>query len=440
MGTRIVTFLGLGSPEPPHYQPCVYEWDGVRSIATPIHDAVAVQASEGPVSMLVLGTDAVKERWFGDDQLFVSLLREALPSSVEAQVAFRRLPDGQTEEERWEIFEIFVESLSPHALDWDGEAEGESALKEEAAPDQILVDITHGWRSQSFFAASAVAFVLSERQRQGTRESSPDLRILYAAFQRGQEVTPVWELTQLMTVMEWNAAIDGLMRYGRSDDLSELLTDLHRVTVQRRRAEGLPMKENPKFKKLGAQIRTWADELVTARIPRILKKEKSGLAETLEEVAPALQRWVPPLRAQIEALKSWSTQMVAADVVSFEGLHASLHLADIYLKTQRYSELTSLLRETIVSAWTLVSVESKELLQPEDIGFKEQRQEMERQLGTKSQEPNPKGFPRFYKELADFRNDVQHCGFRSNARHSRTIVEKLPGYVEQIRAELAPLL
>ena len=44
MRVRVVTFLGLGRPEAPHYAACRYEVDGQVSSRSPLHDVATLEA------------------------------------------------------------------------------------------------------------------------------------------------------------------------------------------------------------------------------------------------------------------------------------------------------------------------------------------------------------------------------------------------------------
>lgn len=433
MTTRIVTFLGLGSPKVPHYDPCIYAWESTQTVKTPIHDVATILGVEGSISLVVLGTDEVLQRWFGTDRLYETYLREALGHTRNIQLGFERLPMGQTERERWDIFQTVVRCLSHEVLELSSPYALTSKEKESSAPQQIFLDITHGFRSQPFFAASAVAFVASQRRRVFSEEQElPSLRILYAAFERDKEIAPVLELTQLIEVMAWDSAIDGLMRYGRSDDLESLLRDLQKRTVLSSQTSQGHDKKFPSFGKLGSSARTMADNLATARIPSLLQDR--FLMEALKKNADDLKQWVPPLEAQLEHLKHWVSQMQAQHTISAAGIQASLHLADIYLATQRYSELSALLRETLISGWTLqVHTSQDQIMQPGNGQFPEQREHLEKQLSHLAFQEQHPGLPECFRQLADLRNDVQHCAYRNNSRSANKIRDELPIQLKKIR-------
>jgi CRISPR-associated protein Csx16 len=439
MSTRIVTFLGLGKPTPPHYEPCRYTLgEVVTPSPTPIQDTVTVMAYPAPISLLVLGTKEVRDRWFDGRQLFRTLLEQALPAQTQPPaLGFQLLPDGKTDDERWQIFNEVVHALSPEPLTLQDPATG-SATLEASPPQTIILDITHGFRSQPFFAASAVQFARSQLRRSRQPLLETELRILYAAFEaRDGDLTPVWELTQFTEVLAWDAAIDGLLRFGRADDLRALLAGLQGRLV--RLSENRPM---PKLKNLGDAARNMADALVTVRMPALFTELAQRLGGAVGLSRDDVLRYIPPLAPQLDALKRWVEPMAARNPVSPQGLWAGLHLARVYLELERYAELAGLLRELLVSAYTVRGCEASAILQPDTGGtaFDRQRDELEGRLGEAVVARRfEDSLVRLFQEVGDLRNDVLHAGCRSNARSAATIRQDLERLLKEVEAELQQL-
>ena len=395
MRTRIVTFLGLGSESPPHYTPCRYQFDGEEPTPkTPNHDVAAVRHFGGPCSVVVLGTQEVQGRWLGESNLYETSLREGIVGSDrinDVQLGFRLLPSGRTVEERWQMFSTVVDSLSDKAIDL--EWPHGTTQREPEAPTQVVLDITHGFRLQPFFAASAIAFVQSQRRR--LAEKGRSIRILYAAFDpksaKEQEsyVAPMWELTQLIDVLEWDAAIDGLMRYGRADDLQKL------VAQEQKRANDPASKAYPKLKAFGDAARKFADGLVTARMPQTMTELSSGLVRAIDACRDDLRHHVPPVEGQLDRLRGWANELSASKAVGPEGVRAGLALTRRYLELERFAEAAVALRETLVTAHTW-NLHHRAALQPGrggandvngDEGFAAQREQDEKDLGDPKKRP-----------------------------------------------------
>ena len=430
--TRIVTFLGMGRPSPPHYTPTRYTFDGLTSPQTFLHDIIDLQvgARSGDISLLVLGTESVRQRWFGEESLYLDELKQQGFGGLVP--GFVTLPEGKTEAERWEIFRRISTALSREAMTVGEPIESE-------APGEILFDITHGFRSQSILATAAVEFVQSEWQRQGV--GGPLIRILYAAFEAREEgVTPVWDLTWLSQAHAWNRAVDGLMRYGRADELRTMLGRLQGQEVRKMRARG-EKGGFPQLSGLGKQAGNFADSLTTTRIPGLLTRQGAGLHAQLQRSLPDVARLVPPLVPAMSKLAEWTAALSCERVISLEGVRAAVALGEVYRQTQRFSELAALLRETAVTLWTVDSVEAP--LEPGEKGFDTQRHEMDRALGACCWELIESGGASsssavwLFQQVSELRNDIQHGGFREQSMAANRLRKRLSGLLDGLRERVS---
>lgn len=448
MGMRLVTFLGLGSDTlSQRYQPCVYQIDGRDSPVTPNHDVATLMGASGPCSVVVMGTDKVRDAWFGDGALYEKTLREGLARAgvtVDVRVAFRLLPEGRTNDERWTQFTALTEALSSAPLTLPDTA-GQAPLEHEA-PTEVVLDITHGFRSQPFFAAAAVAFARSQRRR--TRVEGPPIRILYAAFEAREKtrsvaphggappasndevfVSPVWDMTQMIDVLAWDAAIDGLMRYGRADDLEKLTREEQAKAMRMRGKHDAP----PRLRALGDAARGFADGLATARIPQLLTDLAPRLARAIHESRGDVVRLVPPLAAQLDELERRARGIEAPSAISVDGVHAGLRLARLYLDLERFSEAAVALRESLVSHWGLQTLGEARPLQPDrgepgqkssGKAFNDQRHGHDVSFGKAAGDMGTE-VSKLSFNLVGLRNDVEHGGFRGASLEGTVIRREL---------------
>lgn len=401
---RLVTFLGIVD-----YKECSYVLNGKCSPKTRWSDVGILFTRNEPAHIIVLGTDEAEKKWFGDPKAYASEIRNQI--NIPLAIDFVRIPKGQESAERWEIFNQLVQALEPQA--YPGESE---------APSRVILNITHGFRSQPFFAASAVAFAQSQRRRTNSHDAVP-IQIYYGAFDNkdDKDIVPIWELTQFIDVVAWDAAIDGLMRYGRADDL-ERLTVAHR-------------KQSPQFPSLerfAETTRRFADGLATARIPEVTTKLARELAHAVEHNKADIVQWIPPLAKQLDELSGWAASIDATSIISQEGIERSLALAKLYLHLQRYAEATITLRETLLTAHTLKAVSAADVKHPHDgEPFDKQRRKQEKQW---------KGGPvtTLLNPMSKLRNDLEHGGFQHAARTAHQIRKELEGQYATISGALCP--
>ena len=453
--TRIVSFLGLSArPTPPYYDLIPYEIEPfsggprVRTARTALKDVATVLAAEGASSLLMLGTSDTEAQWFGPTPLFPEELRrglEAVPGGGERfpVLGFQQIPMGETREQRWEIFQRLVEALQPTPLSLAHP--GGASQQEPQPPDEIVLDITHGFRSAPFFAASAVAFQRSEQRRLG--HTGPRFRIVYAhheprKFKENPEeyVAPIWFFDDLIEVLDWNTAIDDLMRHGRADELERRVQLAHNQAARHALENKLDL---PRIQQFGKTARAFADGLATARIPETLTEKSVALVKAISSCREDLVRHIPPLAPQLAQLEERARRLSAPSVASAEGIRASLELADLYMELQRYAEAAITLRETAVSACG-VGLGGERLLQPHhgdartlrrgDPGFKEERhghEEHLRKTGEDTEEMTQ--LRQLMSEIADLRNDVEHGGFRESGRDGSRIRGELREKLERFR-------
>lgn len=438
MHVRLVTFLGIGAPDPPHYKACQYKEDGeVSSQPSPLHDVATVElllrrSPGATVHIAVLGTKEVQQRWFGSDGLYRRLVDgSAIGAAVlghAVTIQFVLLPDGATDSERWEIFTLMTDALRPS---WST-----ASSPSVAAPDEIVVDITHGFRSQSFFAAAAIAFAQSQQARE---QASPvPIRIIYGAFEaktkdaqpQDDVVAPVWDLTQLLNVSRWDRALDGLMRFGRADDLAQLIDQVER-TVPNARARD----ERAPLKMLRDRVKEFADALVTGRTGAILTDLAEKLVGACESAKPVVEARIPPLVAQLNHLQEWVRPLKAKHVVSVDGVRAALALAGLYERLHRFSELSAILRETLTTSFG-ISTGSASQLQPPDAGFDKEREGVDRSLGALASQHKDSTWGAAFHRITSLRNDVQHAAFNQTSQRASSLITKLA----EARSKLEVLL
>ena len=215
-----------------------------------------------------------------------------------------------------------------------------------AAPaTQVILDVSGGYRTYPVIASHVLSLKLNELRRHGPTPV-PRYRVLCAvadAFRPSDDgpVAPIWDLTSLVTATELSAGFDGFARYGRGDQLAEVLSDT----------------KLPAAVSLGSAIKNWSDDLALMRIQSLLQSSTVDLTNALShrsEVAAAY----PPISDDLEKLAQSLANAAThtsptVEPVSREGVTAAAQFASQLLATQRYAELAGLIRETLVSLWSL---------------------------------------------------------------------------------------
>ena len=178
------------------------------------------------------------------------------------------IPDGRDENELWRIFQKVADAVEPG--------------------DELLFDITHGFRSLPFLSFLAAAYLRTVKQ--------VELKaVLYGAYEAGDKSVkparaPVFDLTRFVTLLDWLAAAQSFTRFGDAGDLAGLLRDRQATPVHLAAARGdRPAQE----------------------ISGLLR----GVAASVDGVATAL-RLVRPAEVMAEAAKLEAALDGAAQVLS----------------------------------------------------------------------------------------------------------------------------
>lgn len=392
---RLVTFLGTGKYEPTRYvNP---KGEGIETC----YVAAAIAQLWDATDVVVLATREAEETHG------VSL-RAALPAGTVPQ--FRRIPAGRMEAELWEQFETLREAL-----------EGDSP---------VILDITHGFRSQPFFAAGALAYL----RMAGTFEDR-EVRVLYGRYLPDEpETSPIWDLTPFMDVLDWAQGAALMVRAGQAQALVEVARRSDRELRSRLAASG--QKSFPPTERLVKALEAFADDLATVRIAALTtgyaqdhgakqgaKGSAASLLAALDAYAEASATALPGLRPVLARVRLAAEGLTTPTLTGSDGERALAKLARRYLDYGRYPEAAIVLREALVSRLTL-DPRATEVNSP---GFdSDARDEQERAWSEK----DPAA-----RRISDVRNDIEHGGFREQPKEARHLKGELERLVRQHLAQ-----
>jgi hypothetical protein len=413
---RLVSFLGTAA-----YDETDFVLEGKPAVTTPLLDHALCAWFEDVRGVVLLGTSEVQTQWIDSG---------AWAQATARTPAFRRIPPAVSPEAGWKIFEEVRAALSLAPIADAGE---------DAPPEEIVVNLTHGYRPQAIFGVAALQFVLSEWAREGDGRGVP-LRLLYGAYEKGTRPTPVWDVTSVLFAARWNAALDALMRFGRADDLAQLA----RTTDADAAA-------------LGEAARAFTDDLSFVRVPSLLRVTAPRLRDTLraESTRRFLER-LPAIRGTVEALGRWVEPLCPPNVTGPEGFRAVQHMAALYGRLARFAEQAAVIREGLVTGFASV-VSDASPKEPDDTGFKRERKRFDEdglsKLKQKAALPDgdleaqvraafftardPRAalaFVRLASDVHDRRNDVLHAGMRSDARSATALRAAFEDLLQRFQA------
>jgi CRISPR-associated DxTHG motif protein len=418
MTTRLVTILGIGNRDlSDRYHRVTYSFQGAVSGNTALADA-AIKELIGVSSAVAVSTTKAHEVWCGEDKKFEVMT--GLPLMV------RLIEDGGDDATPWATFQAFQSLLTHEAIPEAGEI---------AAPSDIVLNVTHGFRSLPILAVAAATFATSEARR--LRVAAPRIRVLYGAYdpERPKGVpTPLWDLTDVLSAASWNGAIDAMLRFGRGDDLAELCKTQSASERTSRVDPSLPLLTRSDLdrragaaRKLGDASKALADDLALGRLESVLTKSGKALAGNLtdREISPLLDR-LPVLQGAVAQLLAWSQELRASELMSIDGVKAGLRLSSLLGTLERFAEQAALLRELQVTLYHLASG-GEALLEPKIQGFDAQRKVLDAAWGFISATGRASELGRRAGRLAQIRNDIEHMGLNEQWRSAHALREALKG-------------
>ena len=306
------------------------------------------------------------------------------------------IPDGQTEEDLWNIFSILADHVHEN--------------------DSIVLDITHGFRTLPLIGTISLQYLKFVK-------NIHIAGVYYGAYEarkregvNGQEidVAPTFDLTPFVYHLpEWQRAANELVAFGDAKTLGALLESLHNQL----RKQKIAVNE---LKRFGSYVNDISAYLRTGRIKsftELFAKSESILQR--EQLIKEIEQFVPPVRYIFQQLVDY-IQCIAPKQ---SRLHTYYDLAIWYGDHHLLSHCFIMLREMFVSL-ILERVLDEIGPMPDEREFRYDpiRKKGERLLTTllKQQEKKKLHNP-LLKELAEklhrltnYRNDLGHFSFRTD--------------------------
>ncbi len=394
----ILGFLGTGK-----YDAIAYEFDGKRAPKTKLSVAAVKKLFPDHRPILLTTQEAYERNWSLVEESFADLGLQT-PERIE-------IPSGKTEEEIWDTVEKLV-GVVPRGV-------------------SVVLDVTHGFRTMPLLVFVAMG-LLSKMGRASVE------RVLYGAYEARDEdtgVTPVLDLSPLLRLTEWANALGDLQRYGYATPIRDLLRDVSgRAHREKRdyRPTGLV--------NIGDDIRDIARALSVIR-PQEAHDAAARLAERLPKAQEDM-REMPELRPLAPFLQESMDRYIGIgkpkDLFSREGMPALGEMIRLHIELEQYPQAITLAREALVTLRMLDN--DVDPLDPEA------RRATESEINAAATILKLKGKPgsdtvipyaELWNELADLRNDVDHAGFRKNARASNKVMQQAQKLGERVAAWLS---
>lgn len=375
---RLISFLGTGK-----YDETTYSFEGSTCRTRYVAHALAEFNRANEIRLI-----ATAEAWNQHGNALAQVLSGS-GHPVPEQVP---VPTGGEPHQLWRMFGTIVEVI-------------------DASDSPVLLDITHGFRMQPFFAAACIQYI------QSVLSTPPKIRVVYGEYRQG-DTSPIWELTPFLEVLSWSRNLMMFLRTGQADQIVADTDSLGRALNKQRADDGVKSGFS-QLPKLAGAIKSFSDDFTTIRTGSLLigkeKEQPSAqrLYDAIEQTKNEVIQHLPALALVLDQVQEMVKPLLTggARLSSKPGQQALIALAKLYQKMGRYSEAISVLRE----GWITLGA-------PHDAdhpgsGFHRKSRESQEQSW---QTATPQ-----FQTVSEVRNDIQHAGFNQQPHDRSWFKEQL---------------
>ncbi len=408
-----------------------YELNGRRSVLTPFVQEAYLNLTrkdwtEGDRIVFFLTEEARHKNW-EDGGNFEKGLRTRL-KGLGLPIKAVSLKEGHTAKEIMDNFQVIVDALEPG--------------------DEVVFDITHSFRSLPMLNLVALNYA---RVLRGIKISS----IYYGAFEVlgspnevknipiSQRIAPIFDLTPYVTLLDWSFAVDDFVRYGMTERVRELVEE----------RTGPILKEtqggDEKARSLGNFVKSLhglAMNIYTCRCRDLMERDWKSL--DLEELGQSYTL-LPPFVPLFEKLESKVSGFVDGD--SWSRAEAAVEWC---LEHGMIQQGYTILQEAIVTETarimgvegvynkehrefvsSLLSVTAQKKPSEEWRGILQHRREEALEWQRKGGE-HFKKLSEAFSQLAQMRNDINHCGCKENPVRPKVLIDGLERCFSEARKSI----
>jgi CRISPR-associated protein Csx16 len=382
---RLVSFLGTGQFDAEikanRYRPTKYGWGQKLSKETEwIIQGFSECFPLPPDEIIVLATPTAREK-------ILERLKTAGQSPTFPDFRMIEFPEGGDDHVVWRQFSCLKNNLR---------VENDT---------NVVLDITHGFRSQPFFAAAVIAFI------RAIDEPRRKIQVVYGAYEakdEGSNVTPIWDLTPFVDLLDWTRELMLFLKTGRAKGTEKLIGSA------------------PEFAALAKSIGRFGADLETMRTGALLLgsgDEKSAAGDLQGELDAAkghVEDRFPPFADVLEQVRGMIDPMVInPQPLNTPEAHGALaNLAKLYLSMGRYVEAATTAQEGWVSLYADDAAATP---------GNERCDASPRKEAAEVWRASEKKYPH---KASKIRNDIDHAGYRPLPMTRDKVIEDVTSLVE----------
>jgi CRISPR-associated DxTHG motif protein len=326
-----------------------------------------------------------------------------------------KIPEGRSESELWEIFDIITGSVK----------EG----------DRVIFDVTHSFRSLPMLTFLVVAYLKVARTVHVEK-------VLYGAWEaRDQKTnrTPVFDLSPFISLLDWLAATNRFIETGDGHSLATLL--------KQGMPSGTQMSQDLDMRQLGTNLKYAAGAIESVSLalsvarPIETMQAAKQLEDSLKKSLPHVLRSAQPFAVLANQVIEEYSQFSLADPTGddlLEGLQRQLAMIEWYIKRLFVIQATTLAREWVVS---VLAYHLRSPIFDHKNGRNEVEQALNNAVERKKKDPKIRNKSRFDKQfqkipdanritclwnrLNGLRRDIAHVGMRLDPKSAEQLKTKI---------------
>lgn len=409
MTVKLLTFLGVGKNG--HYDPYCYQFGEDVSEETPYIQRALMEllhkTAHPPEEMYVFLTpEAERQSWLGPGKLKEQLI------ALREKVYFSWIPVpilGATKtKEIWEDFKTVFDVLRPE--------------------DEVIFDITHSFRHQPMMALLILHFA----------RITKNIMVRGIYYGNIYEVpAQVVDLTSFADLQDWIINVYAFTEMGRAEPFNEWVRNKKRMAA-RTKGQGQAIEPIQKMARSWVEFTT---ALQACRGPLVRDKAVSArrILEDFKDQAEALPDF-QPINILLDRVNRELQPMEEDDVIQ-----AGFAAIDWCKRHGLVQQTFTLLYELVITAvCEREGYDKQRVHDREDVArhlHYASKLKDKRPMDSSSESYNmelvnrllqyPEMVKRFH-DIANYRNDFNHAGWRSDAKEAKTIMNFLDNHYEEV--------
>jgi len=354
------------------------------------------------------------------DTLHDDIDREGLKSRLlkiinQDKIIDQPIPEGYTEDQIWEIFSTIYRHIEKE--------------------DELVIDITHAFRSLPMLAIVLINYLK-------TLKNVTVAGLYYGVFEAlgsyafAKEIpiekrdVSILNLIAFSQLQDWSVAAHNLTKYGNSDKIVELTKSQINPILKVTSGKDIVASNLRKF---AENLSPVFDSIRSSRGKSISYNKSYGV---LNELFPIIKKdLIAPLSPIIDLIEDRISDMEVADSVfnSFRAVNWCIEYGWIQ---QGYTILVETIITAVLRDINLDDIDHLNRTIAAQV-FKIENYSLGQENWARESKENPdivntirsskilKKLLTEYESLTDYRNDINHCGYRQNARDQKKLSNSL---------------